>query len=161
MSDLVVTPQDVLTHLSTTDSAVATLDAAFAACTALDDTKHAAWLNFRTDYTSFSIAKRKKWSATGLAAALSILSPGLLAVNEADLRADDAKILDYEHQIAGWQNVAKASCGFNVPGLTPRDNPDSPKDETLKLVEHIAIAGAVIVAGVGALVGFNYLRKLF
>jgi hypothetical protein len=157
MSDLVVTPSDVLTHLSATDAAVATLDAAFAACPALDDTKHAAWLNFRSDYTSFSTSRRKRWTGT-LAAALLVLNPGL---NELDLRADDAKILDYEHQIAGWQSIAKASCGLSVPGLTPRDDPSTPGAQLSKTVEHVAIAGAVIVVGVVGLVGFNYLRRLF
>lgn len=159
MSDLLVSPNDVLTHLRATDSAVASLDAAIAQCTKIPDAQHTAWLNFRTEYTDFSNAKRKKWSSS-LNGALLIFGP--TGVIELDLRADDAKVLDYEHQIAGWQAIAKSTCGFNVPGLTPRDDPNNnPPNPNLKLTEHIAIAAAVVgVCGVG-LVGFNYLRKFF
>jgi hypothetical protein len=157
MSDLLVTQSDVLTHLAATDSAVATLGTALDACTKLSDIQHTAWLNFRSEYTAFSVAKRKKWSGT-LATSLVLLNP---AVSELDLRADDAKILDYEHQIAGWQSIAKSTCGLNTPGLTPRDDPSTPGAQLSKTAEHIAIAGAVIVVGVVGLVGFSYVRKFF
>lgn len=157
MSDLLVMPVDVLTHLSTTDTAVASLSVAFDACSALDDTKRTAWANFRSEYLAFSSTKRKRWTGA-FVTTLVLMNPG---VSELDLRADDAKVLDYEHQIAGWQTIAKSTCGFSVPGLTPRDDPSNPKDQSLKTIEHIAIAGACIVGGVALLVGASYVRKLF
>ena len=156
MSDIIVMPADVLTHLKSTDAAVATLDNAFAHCDGLTGDQRVAWANFKAEYSSFSNAKRKAWSNT-VFNVLAVLGPTTLT--ELQLRDDDAKILDYEHQIAGWQTIAKNTCGLSTPGLTPRDDPNSPKDQTLKTVEHIAIAGACIVGGIGLLVAAAYVRK--
>lgn len=158
MSDLLVTPSDVLTHLTSTDASVATLSTAFAHCPKLTGDQASGWTNFQSEYVAFSQSRRKRW---GSAALNTLLILGAAGTAELDLRADDAKILDYEHQIAGWQAIAKSACGLDVPGLTPRDDPNKPQDATLKTLEHIAVAGACIVGGVALLVGASYVRKLF
>jgi hypothetical protein len=156
MSLEVLTPARILEHLRVTDAAEATLDNALSHCNALAGDQRVAWANFTVEYSAFSKAKTANWSGS-LGKALALMSP---TIAQLDMQNDDAKILDYERQLAAWQKIAARTCGLNVPGITPRDDPNAP-DAGSKTLEHIAIAGAVIVSGVVLLVGVSYVRRLF
>jgi hypothetical protein len=149
-STLVVGPGDVLAHLRTTDAAASTLNASFANCTALKADQRTAWNNFHADYAAFSKKKTAAWSNT----ILNVLTIGI--VQQAQLRDDDAKLSDFESQLRDWSAIAKSTCGLNAPVLPSNDDP---KTTAAKTIEHVAIAGAVIVGGGALIYALSFLKR--
>lgn len=152
---VITTPSELLEHLSHTDAEASTLDAVFGGCKDLAREELFAWINFVADYRAFSATRHKRWTGVGLA--VSLLGANVLTVKE--LHDDDDHVIQFEHAFVDWHAKAKAKCGLDVPGVTPRDDPNTPGAQGAKTLEHILVAGAVIVTGIGLLVGFSYVKK--
>lgn len=150
-SSILVTPGDLLAHLRTTDAAASTLNASFANCTGLKSDQRTAWNNFHADYVAFSAKRKSVYGST----ILNVLTIGV--IQQAQLNDDEAKTTAFETQLRDWSAIAKVSCGLNAPVLPSNEDP---KSQTAKTIEHVAIAGAVIVAGGALVYALSFLKRL-
>lgn len=157
---LVLTPKDVLDHVHATDGDVDVLDSAFGKCAQLSADELTAWTNFRNDWKTFAAGTEKQWSGLLASNGISVLFGGpAMVLQQSALQDDEGHIADTRNALVAWHVKAKAKCGLDIPPPSPAPSPEDPKSTFAKTLEHIAIAGAVIVGGVVLLVGVSYVAK--
>lgn len=128
----VVWPSEVASEKARIGGIARSVDATMAACYGAGDPKYIAWRALFASWTMFE-AKEVPWFGSG---------------GEYDLAQQ------YERQIAGFADQAKADGCRGVPSIKPRGDSDAERQEAITSAVKFAAVGVVAVAAVVALKSF-------
>lgn len=134
MTGIVVTADDITQALIKDDAQADALDTVFKSCPTLSPATRTSWTAFVAGYRTFS-ANNKDHSMFAL---------GLPAIGD--------QVVNYEHELAGWQDIANEQCGGGkkiapTPGAHDEAGNNNPLNALVKAIPWVVGGIALIAVG--------------